>query len=287
MISDIVNENIDDFNKGFWLDWSNKVKYIDLFKRGITSGDTLGLFFIKDSKAVCELVKYYKDFKRIIIYDSNATTSLLKDYDSDNKFNDPRVEYFDVGQDIFMKFDKIIMNPPYNLGNKIRVSKVAGTLTDNFNPRTNVISLSSDIYSDSSIASVAVAAHECGHVLQHEQKYFFIMLRSILVPIVNFSSNFGYIILIAGFLFSAFDLAMLGLIFMCMALVFQLVTLPTEFDASNRAAKELVSLGVITETELPQVKKMLRAAAYTYLASFFANMAQILRLFLSIRRNDD
>lgn len=175
----------------------------------------------------------------------------------------------------------------YNLSNKIKVSKVAGTLTDNFNPKTNIISLSNDIYSDSSIASVAVAAHECGHVLQHEQKYFFIMLRSILVPVVNFSSNFGYIIMIAGFLFSAFDLAMIGLLFMSMALVFQLITLPTEFDASKRAAKELVSLGVITESEVPQVKKMLRAAAYTYLASFFANMAQMLRLFLSIRRNDD
>lgn len=173
------------------------------------------------------------------------------------------------------------------LENKIKVQKVSGTLTDNFNPKTNVISLSTDIYSDSSIASVAVAAHECGHVLQHQEKYFFIMLRSILVPIVNFSSNFGYIIMIAGFLFSILDLAMLGLILMCMALVFQLVTLPTEFNASNRAAKELVKLGVISDDELPQVKKMLRAAAYTYLASFFANLAQMLRLFLSIRRSDD
>ena len=175
----------------------------------------------------------------------------------------------------------------HNLSKKIKISKVSGTLTDNFNPKTNTISLSSDIYNESSIASVAVAAHECGHVLQHNEKYFFIRLRSILVPIVNFSSNFGYIIMIAGFLFSAFDLAMLGLIFMSLALVFQLITLPTEFNASNRAAKELVKMGAITESELPQVKKMLRAAAYTYLASFFANMAQMLRLFLSIRRRDD
>lgn len=175
----------------------------------------------------------------------------------------------------------------HNLDNKISVKKVSGTLTDNFNPKTNIVSLSTDIYSDSSIASVAVAAHECGHVLQHNEKYFFIMLRSILVPIVNFSSKFGYIILIAGFLFSLFDLALLGLILMSMALVFQLVTLPTEFDASRRAADELVKLGVINTEELPQVKKMLRAAAYTYLASFFANLAEMLRLFLILRRNDD
>ena len=175
----------------------------------------------------------------------------------------------------------------HGIDKKISVKKVAGTLTDNFNPRINVISLSSDIYSDSSIASVAVAAHECGHVLQHEEKYFFIMLRSILVPVVNFSSKFGYVILILGLLFSIFDFAMLGLILMSMALVFQLITLPTEFDASKRAADELVKLGVISNDELPQVKKMLRAAAYTYLASFFANLAQMLRLFLNLRRNND
>ena len=175
----------------------------------------------------------------------------------------------------------------HGIDKKISVKKVAGTLTDNFNPRINVISLSSDIYSDSSIASVAVAAHECGHVLQHEEKYFFIMLRSMLVPVVNFSSKFGYVILILGIIFSIFDFAMLGLILMSMALVFQLITLPTEFDASKRAADELVKLGVISNDELPQVKKMLRAAAYTYLASFFANLAQMLRLFLNLRRNND
>lgn len=174
----------------------------------------------------------------------------------------------------------------YNLDKKIKIKKVSGTLTDNFNPKDNVISLSSDIYNDRSVASVAVAAHECGHVIQHEEKYFFIMLRSLLVPIVNFSSKFGYIIMILGVLFSALDLAMIGLVFMFMALVFQLVTLPTEFDASKRAAIMLRELGVITKDELPEVKTMLRAAAYTYLASFFANMAQMLRLFLNLRRDD-
>lgn len=174
----------------------------------------------------------------------------------------------------------------YNLDKKIKISKVSGTLTDNFNPRSNVISLSSDIYSEKSIASVAVAAHECGHVLQHEEKYFFIMLRSILVPIVNFSSKFGYIIMILGVLFSALDLAMIGLIFMSLALVFQLVTLPTEFDASKRAKNELAALGIISKEEEPMVKDMLRAAAFTYLASFFANLAQMLRLFLNLRRDD-
>jgi len=175
----------------------------------------------------------------------------------------------------------------HNLSNKISVRKVSGTLTDNFNPKTNVVSLSSDIYEDSSVASVAVAAHEIGHVLQHNEKYFFIVLRSILVPIVNLSSKFGYVILLIGLLSSLLDIALLGLILMSVALLFQLVTLPTEFDASRRAANELVKLGIVSTDELPQVKKMLRAAAYTYLASFFANILEMLRLFLMLRRNDD
>lgn len=129
-IKDITSENYEQFKYVFWLDWSNKVKYIDLFKRGIISGDTLGLFFIKDAKAVLELVKYYKNFKRIIIYDSNATISLLKDYDSIDEFNDPRVEYIEIGQDLPMKFDKIIMNPPYSLGNKV-TETILSSLNDN------------------------------------------------------------------------------------------------------------------------------------------------------------
>ena len=128
-IKDITSENYEQFRYVFWLDWSNKVKYIDLFKRGRTSGDTLGLFFIKDAGAVCKLVNYYKDFKKIVIYDSDATISLLKDYDSIDAFNDPRVEYIEIGQDLPMKFDKIIMNPPYSLGNKI-TETVLSSLND-------------------------------------------------------------------------------------------------------------------------------------------------------------
>lgn len=130
MISDIVNENIDDFNEGFWLSKESKIKYIDLFKRGLASGGTLGLFFLKDPKAVLNLIDFYKDYKKIIVYDTQGTNEVLKDYADIGTFNDSRVEYFDVGQDIFMKFDKIIMNPPYNLGNKI-TEAVLSVLEDN------------------------------------------------------------------------------------------------------------------------------------------------------------
>ncbi len=168
----------------------------------------------------------------------------------------------------------------------VKIKRISGALTDHFNPKTGEINLSEDIYNDSSVASVAVAAHECGHVIQHKEKYFFIILRSMLVPIVNISSKLGYIILIIGFLSSVLDLALIGLILMCFALLFQLVTLPTEFNASKRAIDELLSLNIITNQEKPMVKKMLLSAALTYVASFFANILEMLRLFLAIRNND-
>ena len=170
--------------------------------------------------------------------------------------------------------------------NDIEVVKISGELTDNFNPRTNVVSLSSEVYSGNSIASVAVAAHECGHVIQHKEKYAFIVLRSILVPVVNLTTNLGYIIMLIGIFASVFDMAMVGFIMMCASLLFQLVTLPTEFNASKRGRNILLELNVITNDELPYVKSMLNAAAMTYLASFFASITQMLRLFLSINRNN-
>lgn len=170
--------------------------------------------------------------------------------------------------------------------NDVEVVKISGELTDNFNPRTNVVSLSSEVYSGNSIASVAVAAHECGHVIQHKEKYAFIVLRSILVPVVNLTTNLGYIIMLIGIFASVFDMAMIGFIMMCASLLFQLVTLPTEFNASKRGRNILLELNVITNDELPYVKSMLNAAAMTYLASFFASITQMLRLFLSINRNN-
>lgn len=170
--------------------------------------------------------------------------------------------------------------------NDVEVVKISGELTDNFNPRTNVVSLSSEVYSRNSIASVAVAAHECGHVIQHKEKYAFIVLRSILVPVVNLTTNLGYIIMLIGIFASVFDMAMVGFIMMCASLLFQLVTLPTEFNASKRGRNILLELNVITNDELPYVKSMLNAAAMTYLASFFASITQMLRLFLSINRNN-
>jgi len=166
----------------------------------------------------------------------------------------------------------------------VKIVKIEGTLTDNFNPTNNTVSLSSDIYDDSNIASVSVAAHECGHVIQHKVKYAPIVIRSAIIPFVNFASKAGYIIMIIGLLASILNVAMFGLILMCATLLFQLVTLPTEFDASKRGREQLLKLGLITKKELPNVKSMLYSAAMTYLASFFASFSQMLRLFLQINR---
>lgn len=168
----------------------------------------------------------------------------------------------------------------------VKIVSVNGTLTDNFNPSTNTISLSNDVYNGTSIASVSVAAHEACHVIQHKEKYAFIVMRSFLVPIINITSKLGYIVMIIGIIASVFDLAMIGLIFMCGALLFQIITLPTEFNASKRARNKLLELKIINNDELPLVKNMLDAAAMTYLASFFASMTQMLRLFLNLNRRN-
>jgi hypothetical protein len=168
----------------------------------------------------------------------------------------------------------------------IEIGRISGELTDHYDPRNKVISLSDNIYSNSSIASVSVAAHECCHVIQHKEKYFFMIIRNILVPVINITSKLGYILLLVGILASVLNVAKIGIILMCGALLFQLITLPTEFNASSRAIKELKSLKRISNDEVSSAKSMLRAAAMTYLASFFANMLQILRLFLNVNRRN-
>ena len=198
-----------------------------------------------------------------------------------SKYNSYKVNSNMTGSDVA----RLILDE--NGLSKVKVVKIPGTLTDNFNPTNNTVSLSSDIYDVSSIASVAVAAHECGHVIQHKEKYLPIVIRSAIVPFVNIASKLGYVIMVAGLLASIFNIAMIGLVLMGATLLFQLVTLPTEFDASRRGKDQLLKLGVITKKELPNVASMLYAAAMTYLASFFASFSQMLRLFLQINRRRD
>jgi len=162
--------------------------------------------------------------------------------------------------------------------NDVKVVEISGNLTDNFNNSNRTVSLSDDIYSGTSIASLSVAAHECGHVIQYKVGYKPIKLRNKMVNIVNFGNTIGYIIMGIGLLASVTELFIIGIILLSLAVVFQLVTLPCEFNASKRANKELLRLGLIDESESRGVKSMLKAAAFTYVAGLFNSILQVLRL---------
>ena len=122
----------------------------------------------------------------------------------------------------------------------VQIEESRGVLSDHYDPRSKVVRLSSDNYHGHSLAAIAVSAHECGHALQDQEEYAFLRFRSALVPVANIGSNFSWILLIAGFLMGMANLALLGIIFMAAAVLFQFVTLPVEFDASNRAMNQVV-----------------------------------------------
>ena len=171
----------------------------------------------------------------------------------------------------------------------IKVREVSGNLTDHYDPTKKQVNLSTDIYRDSSIASLAVAAHECGHAIQDKVGYTFLKIRHKLVPTVNLCSKLGYVVIVIGLLFSFFEIAMIGLILLCAMLLFQLVTLPVEFNASKRALEELRMLNLTDDMGHSGVKRMLTAAAMTYVASLASTLLQLLRMLLIIlsRRSDE
>lgn len=172
----------------------------------------------------------------------------------------------------------------------VQVKEVAGTLSDHYNPSDKTVNLSTDIYKDSSIASIAVAAHECGHAIQDKVGYKFLRIRHSIIPTVNICSKLGYFVVVIGLLFGSFNLAMIGLFLLCTILVFQLVTLPVEFNASHRAKKELIKLNLVDQKETSGVKSMLFSAAMTYVASVANTLLQMFRMLLIIlnsRRSDD
>ena len=165
----------------------------------------------------------------------------------------------------------------------IKIEKTSGYLTDHFDPKLKVVRLSTNVYDKSSIASIAIAAHECGHVIQHKEGYFHLRLRSFLATIVSLTSTIGYMLIAIGALASISNQILIGIIIMGASLLFQLVTLPVEFDASKKAKKILLKENIITVEELPGVNKMLQSAAFTYVASFLTSLTYLLR-FLSMYR---
>ena len=170
----------------------------------------------------------------------------------------------------------------------VSVYETSGFLSDHYHPSKKAVFLSSKNYYGSSIGSASVAAHECGHAIQHKEGYIFMNIRSAIVPFVNFASYLGYIAITLGFILELFDLIWLGILAECAILGFQLVTLPVEFNASSRALNILKTGSYLTEKEIKGSKTVLRAAALTYVSSVATNLIEIFRLVLLAggRRND-
>lgn len=174
----------------------------------------------------------------------------------------------------------------------VRVEKVAGNLSDHYDPRSKVLRLSEGVYSQATVAAVGVATHECGHAIQHASGYAPLHLRSVLVPIANFGSRIAWPLILIGLLFSresSMIFIYLGIFAYLAAVLFQLVTLPVEFNASRRAVHMIEQTALLQDDEIRGTKKVLRAAALTYVASAIASILQLLRIFLLAggrRRND-
>lgn len=162
----------------------------------------------------------------------------------------------------------------------IMILETKGNLTDHYDPKRKVIKLSTDIYHGSSIASVSVAAHECGHAIQDKNKYLPMRIRSAIVPFVNICTRLGYFVILISLLFNMAQLLEAGIILLLAMLLFQLITLPVEFNASKRALKELEKEKILSNDEKTNAKNMLSAAAFTYVASVLTTLLEIFRLIL-------
>ena len=161
---------------------------------------------------------------------------------------------------------------------KIYIVETKGVMSDHYDPNRKIVRLSTEVYNGRSIASMAIAAHECGHAIQDKEGYFFLKFRSMIFPIVNIGTQFAYIVLLIGFIFEAINLIGLGILLVSLGLIFQLVTLPTEIDASKRAMKYLSDCGY--ENDTSDTKVMLTSAALTYVAGVLSSALEVLRLIL-------
>lgn len=168
--------------------------------------------------------------------------------------------------------------------NNVAVEQVAGKLTDHYDPKANVIRLSDKVYNSTSVAAIGVACHEAGHAAQYAEGYFPVKLRSVIYPACSIGSKVGFPLAILGLVFSFDFLVTLGIAFFGLAVFFQIVTLPVEFNASRRAVSVIDGMGILGADELKGVKKVLTAAALTYVASLAVSLANLLRLVLLTNR---
>lgn len=173
----------------------------------------------------------------------------------------------------------------------VSIEKVSGNLTDHYDPKANVIRLSDSVYGSTSTAAIGVACHEAGHAVQHAENYGPVKLRTAIVPITNIGSKLSMPLIILGIVLSSFgnifiQIAYLGVICFCACVFFQLVTLPTEFNASNRALKAIESSHLLNDSEQRSAKKVLSAAAMTYVAALAVSVMQLLRLVIMVSGRD-
>lgn len=165
----------------------------------------------------------------------------------------------------------------------VRIEQVSGKLTDHFDPKTNTIRLSDGVFSSTSVAAIGIACHEAGHAVQYAQAYKPIKIRNSLVPIANIGSSAGIALAILGFIMGFQPLVLVGIILFSFVLLFQLATLPVEFNASSRALNVIEETQMLDDQEHKQAKKVLSAAAMTYVAAVFVSLANLLRLILRFR----
>ncbi len=169
---------------------------------------------------------------------------------------------------------------------KVHIVEIKGMLADHYDPRRKVVRLSTEIFHGDSIASVSVAAHEASHATQDKENYLFMKIRSFIFPYVSIGSQLGYIAIFIGFFLNFYDLITFGIWLLVGIIIFELVTLPVEYNASNKAKQDLVNEDILDEKEVVKASNMLNAAALTYVAAVAATLLQILRLILMARRRD-
>lgn len=172
----------------------------------------------------------------------------------------------------------------------IRIERIPGNLTDHYDPRNDVIRLSESVYDNTSVAAVGVACHEAGHAVQHAENYVPVKIRSAIIPVTNIGSRLAIPLIIIGIILNAFApklliLAYIGVACYGLCTLFQLVTLPTEFDASKRALRSMEGYGILGSDEIGGAKRVLRAAAMTYVAALAVSLMQLLRLFMIVAGN--
>ncbi len=167
----------------------------------------------------------------------------------------------------------------------VRIERIKGNLTDHYSPKEKILRLSDSVYNSTSVAAIGVAAHECGHAIQHNVGYGPLKLRSLSVPIANIGSMLSWPVILLGLLFGMPGLAQIGVFLFTFVVLFQLITLPVEFNASNRALRILEESGMLVGEELKGSSKVLRAAALTYVAALFSAILQLLRLVILTRGN--